>query len=210
MKKLACLFCVVVCMVAFSACDAEEITEKTPYKTTVYMRVPNTVLGVPGEYDNLMMVVTSHINAHEGTTVNADTANTITETDAAVIPLRITIQSVKPPEEVIKTTLFHKYRTTALFNPLSLLKTVDNIEYYYGFELSYRSTNPNATKVIHSGGNYQYFWVTSNPEEEWADTDIIFDDTFANTPTYYALAVIIAGAVGAVVYFACKHKKTAI
>jgi hypothetical protein len=98
-----------------------------------------------------------------------------------------------------------------VFNPLTVLKPFDpidevKVDYYFGFSLETRSSSvPNAFET-HYGGAYQYSFYTQY-FPEWYKTDIIFYDTYANTPTWYVTAVIIAGIVGVIVYLVCKKKK---
>jgi hypothetical protein len=94
-----------------------------------------------------------------------------------------------------------------MFNPLTVLKPIDDVTYILALELERRSSSvPNAIEG-HTNGKYQYQWSThSLLDWDWQNADIIFHYTYANTPVWYAAAIAIAGIVGLIVYFACKKR----
>jgi hypothetical protein len=193
-------------------------TEDAPYNAQVIMQVDTGIL--PENSDDAQGLDTYRqflddieaINptgsGYTNASVKIDRDKFTINDDIVSYILYIEIESVKPREITVKSDPLYRYQTTVMFNPLTVLRPVDNVTYILALELERRSSNvPNATEE-HTNGKYQYQWSThSLIDWDWQNTDIVFNYTYANTPTWYAAAIVIAGFVGLIVYFACKKRR---
>jgi hypothetical protein len=219
-KKFLCVLGLVFLVSHLSACSMKGdgvnfYDESAPYEITIYMQIDADIISAdnPAVFLALINEIEQYTNTLTGddftnATLTADTSNDFPDNgDGTVsIPLNITIESVKKREVIIESDLFYRYRTTTMFNPFTVLKPVDDVNYYFGLQLENRSSSvPNAIES-HQGGNYQYGFHTKL-FPKWQETDIVFYDTFANTPAWYITAVLIAGIVGVIVYFVCRKNK---
>jgi hypothetical protein len=209
MKKIACFMAVCVCAVFFAACSPyigtiETNTPYDEYKATVYIQFNDvSVSDFMKIQESIIEKLPNGVEYRFGELKNK------------VMPLELTVADGKafgiPDKTVLlKKELYYQYRTVTVYNPFNLLSAVpavSGVGYYFGIELDYRSTETNAGKVTHENGEYQYYWITENLQDEKALKAIVFYDIFGNRATYYIEAVIIALIVGAIVYFVCKSRQ---
>jgi hypothetical protein len=106
----------------------------------------------------------------------------------------------------VTTDLFYRTHTITEWNPISALPELNGVRYIYTIGLLRRPTATNADYAEKYDGIYIYEWTSDGS----GGNDIVCVYTFANTPIYYLIAVIIAGGVGLFVYFTCKKKSTTI
>jgi hypothetical protein len=220
MKKLLCIFVLAVFGLGLSACTMKGDGVKyydmaEPYEARIYMVLTAdtemlTAVGFLDFVNELQQYTAAAAgDDFENAVLTMDTANYTDNEDGTVtIPLNIKIDRVKPQEVTITSDFFYRYRTTVIFNPFTVLKKVDGVQYYFGLELKQRSTKVSNAIPTHENGKYQYIWYANHPQIawDWQNSDLIFYDKFANTPAWYVTAIIISGIVGVIVYFACKKR----
>jgi hypothetical protein len=221
MRKLLCAGMALLFMMGFTACtmrgDGLELyDDKTPYEVEVYMQVP--IDRITANWAQFEQTVKNDIEATNISRENYFTNATVTvdleepskDGDIAVFTISIKIDSVKQKASNVRSDLLYRYQTVTMFNPLNVLKPVDDVVYYFGAAWETRITEvPNAVPSRDEDGNYQYIWYGNSPQLQWdwQNGDIVLYNKYANTPTWYAGAVIISAAIGVIVYFACKGKK---
>lgn len=74
-------------------------------------------------------------------------------------------------------------------------------ENFYVFSTTTRRTETNAIKVEHNVLNYEYWFRVNSTNEE----GVILRDRFANTPIWYAMAIVATAVAMAIFYFVMKE-----
>ena len=164
--------------------------DKTPYEAEVYMQVPidwitaenwawfEEVVKVNIEITNI-----SRANCFTNATAAVDLDNPANDDNTAVFTINIKIDSVKQRTSDVRSDLWYRYQTVTMFNPLNVLKPVNNVIYYFGAAWETRMTEvPNAVPSRDEEGNYQYIWY-GNSEDlqwDWQNSDIVLYNKYAN------------------------------